>query len=303
MKKSRLGVSLAFVMAVMIIFVIIVMTLSRFLDTEDRSSGISEILDYGNKIGVITIEGTILTCDETLKEMKKFRKKSSIRAILLRINSPGGTVAPAQEIYREIEKVRKKKPVVASIETVGASAAYYIASSADRIVCSKGSITGSIGVIMMLPDIHKVIEKIGVNVNVIKAGAFKDIGSGIKPLDDQERDILQNFAKEVHEQFISDVLQGRKGKIEEDKLREIADGRFFTGQSAKELGLVDSMGNFYDAVKVAANLGGIKGEPELEYPKKRWHSYLDLFMDSASKSLMKGMEYIATTRNQAPIPR
>jgi len=303
MKKSRLGVSLAFVMAVMVIFVIIVMTLSRLLDTEDRSSGISEILDYGNKIGVITIAGTILTCDETLKEMKKFRKKSSIRAILLRINSPGGTVAPAQEIYREIEKVRKKKPVVASIETVGASAAYYIASSADRIVCSKGSITGSIGVIMMLPDIHKVIEKIGVNVNVIKAGAFKDIGSGIKPLDDQERDILQNFAKEVHEQFISDVLQGRKGKIEEDKLREIADGRFFTGQSAKELGLVDSMGNFYDAVKVAANLGGIKGEPELEYPKKRWPSYLDLFMDSASKSLMKGMEYIATTRNQAPIPR
>lgn len=303
MKKSRLGVSLAFIMAVMIIFVIIVMTLSRLLDTEDRSSGISEILDYGNKIGVITIQGTILTCDETLKEMKKFRKKSSIRAILLRINSPGGTVAPAQEIYREIEKIRKKKPVVASIETVGASAAYYIASSADRIVCSKGSITGSIGVIMMLPDIHKVIEKIGVNVNVIKAGAFKDIGSGIKPLDDQERDILQNFAKEVHEQFISDVLQGRKGKIEEDKLREIADGRFFTGQSAKELGLVDSMGNFYDAVKVAANLSGIKGEPELEYPKKRWNSYLDLFMDSASKSLMKGMEYIATTRNQAPIPR
>jgi protease-4 len=303
MKKSRLGVSLAFVMALMIIFVIMVMTLSRLLDTEDRSSGISEILDYGNKIGVISIEGTILTCDETLKELRKFRKKSSVRAILLRINSPGGTVAPAQEIYREIEKIRKKKPVVASIETVGASAAYYIASSADRIVCSKGSITGSIGVIMMLPDIHKVIEKIGVSVNVIKAGAFKDIGSGIKPLDDQERDILQNFAKEVHEQFISDVLQGRKGKIEEDKLRDIADGRFFTGQSAKGLGLVDSMGNFYDAVKVAANLGGIKGEPELEYPKKRWNSYLDLFMDSASKSLIKGMEFIGTTRNQAPIPR
>ena len=268
MKKSRLGVSLAFVMALMIIFVIMVMTLSRLLDTEDRSSGISEILDYGNKIGVISIEGTILTCDETLKELRKFRKKSSVRAILLRINSPGGTVAPAQEIYREIEKIRKKKPVVASIETVGASAAYYIASSADRIVCSKGSITGSIGVIMMLPDIHKVIEKIGVSVNVIKAGAFKDIGSGIKPLDDQERDILQNFAKEVHEQFISDVLQGRKGKIEEDKLRDIADGRFFTGQSAKELGLVDSMGNFYDAVKVAANLGGIKGEPELDTRRK-----------------------------------
>jgi protease-4 len=261
------------------------------------------LLDYGTRIGVIPIEGTIISADDTLKELRRFSKKSSVRAILLRINSPGGTVAPAQEIYREIEKIRKKKPVVTSIETVGASAAYYIASNSDIIVCSNGSITGSIGVIMMLPDLHKVIEKIGVNVNVIKAGAFKDIGTGVKPLSDQEREILQNFATEVHEQFISDVLAGRKGKIEEDKLREIADGRFFTGSSARNLGLVDSMGNFYDAANLAAGLAGIKGEPQLEYPRKKWNSYLDIFMDSAANSFVKGLDYVIQLHHKNPVLR
>ncbi|MCL5126756.1 MAG: signal peptide peptidase SppA [Deltaproteobacteria bacterium] len=300
MKKTRLSLSLTFVFVLMIIFVALVFSVSRFFDDES-SSGLSNILDRGDKIGVIPIEGTISTADQTLKNLRKFMKRSSIRAIVLRINSPGGTVAPAQEIYREIEKIRRKKPVVSSIETVGASAAYYIASSTDRIVCSKGSITGSIGVIMILPDVHKVIEKIGVNVNVIKAGAFKDIGSVIRAPDDKEKDILQNFASEVHEQFISDVIHGRNGKIDEDKLRSIADGQFFTGQKAKELGLVDSIGNFYDAIKIAANMGGIKGEPEIEYPKKKWNSYLDLFMDSASRSALKVIESAASAKDSMPI--
>jgi protease-4 len=303
MKKSRLGVSILFLIFLMAIFVGMVFTFSRFFDSDERSSRMVEFLDYGNKIGVIPIEGTIISSDETLKDLRRFSKKSSIRAIVLRINSPGGTVAPAQEIYREIEKIRKNKPVVASIETVGASAAYYIASSSDRIMCSKGSITGSIGVIMMLPDLHKVIEKIGVNVNVIKAGAFKDIGTGVKPLNDQEREILQNFATEVHEQFISDVLEGRKGKIEETKLREIADGRFFTGSTAKELGLVDSMGNFYDATNLAARLGEVKGEPQLEYPRKKWNSYMDIFMESASRHVVKGLESVGRVQDGAPVPR
>lgn len=303
MKKSRLGVSIIFIIILMILFVGMVATFSKFFDDDERSSRAGGLLDYGNRIGVIPIEGTIISSDETLKELRRFSKKSSIRAILLRINSPGGTVAPAQEIYREIERIRKKKPVVTSIETVGASAAYYIASNSDIIVCSNGSITGSIGVIMMLPDLHKVIEKIGVNVNVIKAGAFKDIGTGVKPLNDKERDILQNFATEVHEQFISDVLSGRKGKIEEDKLREISDGRFFTGSTARTLGLVDSMGNFYDAANLAAGLAGIKGEPQLEYPKKKWNSYLDVFMDSAASGLLKGLEYMSQVHDKTPVLR
>lgn len=302
MSKSRLTGSLTLIIVLIVAFVTLTYTLSIFFEDEDRQSSLSAMLEYGSKVAVIPIEGTIMTADETLKQLRRFSRKSSIRAIVLRINSPGGTVAPAQEIYREIEKVRKKKPVVSSIETVGASAAYYIASITDKIVCSKGSITGSIGVIMMLPDIHKVIEKIGVNVNVIKAGTFKDIGSGIKPLDGKERDILQGFAAEVHEQFISDVMHGRKGKVDEDKLRSIADGRFFTGQSAEKLGLVDSMGNFYDAIKLAAKLGGIKGEPEIEYPKKKWNNYLDLLMGTASRNILQGLEFLGSA-SSAPIPQ
>jgi protease-4 len=268
MKKTRTGKAILFIAFLVVAFIVIAVTASMILETDKETSAWTDLLDYGNKVGVVPIEGTITGSDEILKQLRKFRKKSSVKAIVLRINSPGGTVAPAQEIYREIGKVRKKKPVVSSIETVGASAAYYIASNSDRIVCSAGTITGSIGVIMMLPEIHKVIEKIGVNVNVIKAGKFKDIGTGVRPLTEEERNILETFAENIHEQFIGDVAKGRKDKIDIEKLRSIADGQFFTGEKAKEIGLVDTIGNFYDAVKIAAELGGIKTEAELVYPKK-----------------------------------
>ncbi len=257
------------------------------LNETDETERWSDLLSGGKKIGVIPIEGTITSSDTVLKQLKKFRKRSSVKAIVLRINSPGGAVAPAQEIYREIEKTKKKKPVVASIETVGASAAYYIASPASRVVCSPGTITGSIGVIMVLAEVHKIMEKMGVNVEVVKAGRFKDIGSAVRPLTENERRILETFAHEIHEQFIKDVEAGRKGKITLDKLREIANGSFFTGERAKEWGLVDTLGNFYDAVTIAAELGGIKVEPELVYPKKRWDSYLDLFLESVGKAVAR----------------
>ncbi len=280
MKKSRTGKAILFIVFLIVAFIVISIGVSLVSDSDKDTSAWSDLLDYGNSIGVVTVEGSIITSDDILKQLRKFRKKSSVKAIVLRINSPGGTVAPAQEIYREIEKIKKKKPVVTSMETVGASAAYYIASNSDTIVCSAGTITGSIGVIMMLPEIDKVIEKIGVNVNVIKAGKYKDIGTGLRPLSGDERDILETFAREIHEQFISDVASGRKGKIDAEKLRTIADGRFFTGEKAKELGLVDSIGNFYDAVKIAADLGGIKTEPELIYPKKKWGGVMDVFLES-----------------------
>ena len=284
MKKSRTGKAILFIAFLVAIFIVIAVITSILVEKEKEASAWTDLLDYGNNVGIVTIEGTITSSDEILKQLRKFRKKSSVKAIVLRINSPGGTVAPAQEIYREIEKVRKKKPVVSSIETVGASAAYYIASNSDKIVCSAGTITGSIGVIMMLPEIDKIIEKIGVSVNIIKAGKFKDIGTGFRPLTGEERNILENFANSIHEQFINDVAAGRKDKIEKEKLRTIADGQFFTGEKAKEIGLVDTIGNFYDAVKIAAELGGIKTEPELVYPKKKWGGLIDVFLESAVDS-------------------
>ena len=287
MKKSRTGTAILFIVFLAVGFIIIAAGLAIILNTNEESTGLSEIFEAGNRVGVVQLEGTLVSSDTILKQLRKLRKKSSVKAIVIRINSPGGTVAPAQEIYREIVKTRMKKPVVASMETVGASAAYYVASSANTVVCSQGTITGSIGVIMMLPQIQKIIEKIGVGVNVIKAGKYKDIGSAVRPLTEDERNILQTFAKEIHEQFISDVANGRKGKIDRDKLVSIADGRFFTGEKAKELGLVDEIGNFYDAVRIAGKLGGIKGEPELVYPKKKWDSYLDLFLDSCANTINK----------------
>jgi protease IV len=287
MKKTRTGKAILFIAFLVVAFIVIAVIASMILETDKETSAWTDLLGYGNNVAVVPIEGTITSSDEILKQLRKFRKKSSVKAIVLRINSPGGTVAPAQEIYREIGKVRKKKPVVSSMETVGASAAYYIASNSDKIVCSAGTITGSIGVIMMLPEIHKVIEKIGVNVNVIKAGKFKDIGAGFRPLTGEERNILETFAENIHEQFIGDVAAGRKDKIDIEKLRSIADGQFFTGEKAKEMGLVDTIGNFYDAVKIAAEMGGIKTEPELIYPKKKWGGLLDVFLESAMVSVSR----------------
>lgn len=187
MRKSRTGLAVLIVAILVAILIVILIGVSLVSESDKDASAWTEFLDFGNKIGVVTIEGTITTSDEILKQLRKFKKRPSVKAIVLRINSPGGTVAPAQEIYREILKTKQKKPVVVSMETVAASAAYYISSSADRIVCSQGTITGSIGVIMMLPDLHKVIDKIGVNVSVIKAGKFKDIGSSFREMTSEEK--------------------------------------------------------------------------------------------------------------------
>jgi protease IV len=303
MTKSRTGTAVLIIAVLVAILIVVLISVSLVSDSEKEASAWSEFLDLNNKIGVVTIEGTITTSDEILKQLRKFKKRPSIKAIVLRINSPGGTVAPAQEIYREITKIKKKKPVVVSMETVAASAAYYISSSADRIVCSQGTITGSIGVIMMLPDLHKVIDKIGVNVSVIKAGKFKDIGSSFREMTGEEKNILETFASEIHEQFISDVAEGRKGKIEKENLRTIADGRFFTGERAKEMGLVDSIGNFYDAVKIAQELGNIKTEPDLVYPKKKWDNVMDLVMESAVGSFTRAVDQARTLPPSSPIVR
>lgn len=290
MQKSRTGRTILFIVLVVGGFLVLSLIVTRMIGSDEESAGWKDWLGQGDKIGVLRLEGVMASSDETLKRLKKYRKNPSIRAIVIRINSPGGTVAPAQEIYREIIRTKQKKPVVVSMETVGASAAYYVASASDRIVCSNGTITGSIGVIMMMADIHAIIEKIGVNVNVIKAGKYKDIGSGVRALTEEERNILEGFAREIHEQFIADVLAGRKGKIDEEKLRTIADGRFFSGEKAKEFGLVDTIGNFYDAVKIAAELGGIKTEPTLVYPEKKWENYLELFAESTTESAVKALD-------------
>jgi len=223
-------------------------------------------LDDGDKVGIIEIEGMITDALPIIEDLKYFRKNDQVKAILVRINSPGGGVAPSQEIYREIIKSKNDKPIIVSMGTVAASGGYYIASAANGIIANTGTITGSIGVIMGFTNFEALFQKIGLQTSVIKSGEFKDMGSPTRQMTPEEQAFLKSFVTEIHEQFIHDVSQGRDMTIEE--IRSIADGRILTGDQAKKFGLIDRIGNYDDAVQWAGRLGGIQGEISIMYPPK-----------------------------------
>lgn len=228
------------------------------------------------KVGVVEVSGAITDAKATLNHLKKFSDSETIRAIVLRINSPGGAVGPSQEILEEVYKIRKKKKVVASLGTVAASGGYYIASGADVIVANPGTLTGSIGVIMNFTNIEQLFHKLGIELFNLKAGKFKDVGSPTRPMTPVEKEYLQKLLDNVHEQFIIDVARGRR--LLAHKVREVADGRIFTGEIAKDLGLVDQLGNLPDAIDLAGRLGGIKGKVEAVHLPKEKLSLLNLFL-------------------------
>lgn len=219
----------------------------------------------GGKVAIVNIKGVIIDSSSTIDEIKQYRKNPAIKAIILRIDSPGGAVVPSQEIYEEIKRTTKVKPVVVSMGSVAASGGYYISCPASKIIANPGTITGSIGVLMELPNIKGLLDKLGIKSEIVKSGKYKDITSPFKPLQKDEREVLQKLIDDVHEQFMNAVSEGRKIPIE--NVRKIADGRVFTGIKAKELGLVDEIGDLDHAIKVAAQLGKIRGEPEIVHKK------------------------------------
>lgn len=229
-----------------------------------------------DKVGVIEINGLITKSTPTLKDLRKFQEEDRIKAIVVRIDSPGGAVGPSQEIMREIEKVRKTKKVVASCGTVAASGGYYVACAADLIMANPGTATGSIGVIMKLVNVEDLVKKLGVNFYSLQAGDLKDLGTPFRPMTPEERAVLQTLLDDIHQQFIADIARNRKIPLE--KMKKLADGSVYTGQKAKELGLVDEMGNFEDAVEKAGRLGGIKGKVETVFPEKRRYSLLSFIL-------------------------
>jgi protease-4 len=232
----------------------------RGLFSEDHSRDTKK-----NQVGVVEIAGAIVESDETLRQIKAFRDDDRIKAIVVRINSPGGGVGASQEIYREIRKTTQTKKVVASMASVAASGGYYVAAATDKIMANPGTVTGSIGVIMGYTNIEKLLEKIGVLPVVIKSGRYKDLGSPVRELAPEEREILQQFSDGLHAQFISDVAQGRG--LDEAKVVAVADGRVFTGKWALEYGLVDQLGNLEDALALAGQLAGLEGEVNAVYPE------------------------------------
>jgi len=240
-------------------------------------------LPFGEKIGVISLEGTILDSQTILSQLVSFKEDKDISAVIIRINSPGGAVAPSQEIFREIQKTSQVKKVVASLGSVAASGGYYVAAAADHIIANPGTITGSIGVIVEFIQIEDLLKKIGVGFEVLKSGQFKDIGSPVRKLTPQDKAVIQGLIGDIQEQFVQAVAEGRGMPVE--KVREIADGRVFSGEKAKEIGLVDGLGNFQDAVDTTKEMAGIHGEVELVYPKKAGFRILDLFRDEVARSL------------------
>jgi len=227
-------------------------------------------LSMEDRVAVIRVEGVILDAQSTVSDLKRFGENPSIKAIVLRIDSPGGGVVPSQEIYDAVQRVRNKnnKAVIASMGTVAASGGYYIAAATDRIIANPGTLTGSIGVIMETANVEGLLRKIGVEGIVVKSGKFKDIGSPIRKMSQEEQALLQSVMDDVHKQFIDAVAEGRS--LEVSTVQALADGRIFTGRQAKEAKLVDELGNLDDAIQLAADLAGIEGEPKVVEPRRRF---------------------------------
>ncbi|MEK6691472.1 MAG: signal peptide peptidase SppA [Nitrospirota bacterium] len=256
---------------IFLIFVFFIVTYSIITITKKR------VPIFGDKVALVRIEGVILDSKKAIEQLKRYKEDKSVKAIVIRVDSPGGGVVPSQEIYEEIKKIKEKgeKKVVISMGAMAASGGYYISCPADKIVANPGSITGSIGVIMELANIEGLLEKIGVKSVVVKSGKHKDIGSVLRAMSAEEKEILQRVLDDVHNQFIEAVAKGRG--IKEDVVRGIADGRIFTGKQAKELGLIDEIGNLEDTIKIAARISGIKGEPQV-VTEERKPSFLELLL-------------------------
>ncbi len=245
-------------------------------------------LDFGEKVGVVEITGIIKEATPVVNSLKQFRKDDSIKAIVLRIDSPGGGVGPSQEIYREVRKTVKTKKVVASMGAVAASGGYYVAAGTDGIVANPGTITGSIGVIMGFTNFEAVLKKIGLIPIVIKSGPYKDTGSPVRPMSAEEREMLEQFVRKIHSQFVKDVASGRN--MAEQNVEKVADGRIFSGEDAVALGLVDRLGNLEDAVEWAGRLGGITGEIATVYAKRKKLPLLKYLLDTSISTLVDRIE-------------
>ncbi|HEY4696065.1 MAG TPA: signal peptide peptidase SppA [Candidatus Hydromicrobium sp.] len=246
---------------------------------EIRLEGVISAEKYSGLFG-----GETVTPEEIISQLDDAEKNPNVKAILLRVNSPGGSPAASQEIYEELRKM--EKPVVVSVSDTCASGAYYISSAADRIIANRSSSVGSIGVIMQIPNYEDLYEKLGIKYTTIKQGKYKDIGSSDRPITAEEKKLLEAQLKEIYRQFISDVAEARNMEISE--VEELATGWVFLGTEALKLGLIDSIGNYKDAIDVAAELGGIEGEPNV-IREEISYSLMDLilgyFLNSAARKI------------------
>lgn len=267
MKRSPVLIGVVVIGIVLVFFFLSVFAITRI------TGGGNTVFAMGDKIAVVKIKGVIKDSKAVIDQLLRFKKDRSVKAIVLRIDSPGGGVGPSQEIYKEVRKIGDEKKVVVSMGSVAASGGYYIACAADKIVANPGTIIGSIGVIVEFANIEELTKKVGFKRVIIKSGEYKDVMSPFRDITERERSMLQGVVDSVHNQFIEAIAEGRNLKKEE--VVAIADGRIFSGEQAKALGLVDALGNLQDAISMTAEIVGIKDEPKVIYPPKERFSILD----------------------------
>jgi protease-4 len=271
MSKKVLIILVSIVFVVGVLFAVSVKIAKTLMDGTDTS------LSSKEGVGLVEVKGMILDSKETIRQLRHFLKQSGVKAVVLRVDSPGGVVAPSQEIYEEVKKFAAKKKIIVSMGSLAASGGYYISAPATMIYANPGTITASIGVILKLSNIEALMDKIGIKSYTLKTGKYKDSGSPVREFSAEDRAMLQSVIDNTHEQFIRAVAEGRKLPIED--VRKIADGRILSGEQAKTNKLVDRLGTLQDAIEEAGKQAGIKGEPELILPPKKKINYFDVLAD------------------------
>jgi len=244
------------------------------------SSSKSKRFSFNNKVGVVLIEGVISDSIEIVEQIEEFGSNDSITAVVLRVDSPGGGVAASQEIYDAVKELKEKKKVVASMGSIAASGGLLIACAADKIVANPGTITGSISAIMQFANFEELLKKIGMKSSVVKSGEYKDIGSPVREMTPEEKIIIQELVDDIYNQFVDVIVKDRN--LPREKVVEIADGRVFSGRKAKELGLVDQLGDMSSAAKLALSLSGKEGKYDLVYPRKKSNSVFDYLIEGTA---------------------
>lgn len=282
MKKQPILIGIIVIGVIMVVFVGSILLLTLIFRREAPS------FTGGEKVGVVEITGVISNSKEVIHQIKAFAEDGGVKAIVLRIDSPGGGVGASQEIYREVTKAKQMKKVVASLGGVAASGGYYVACGAEKIVANPGTITGSIGVVMSFANLEELMKKIGYKGYVIKSGTHKDIGSPFREMTPEEKILLQGVIDTVHHQFVTAVAEERGLPME--KVEAIADGRIFAGEQALTLGLVDELGNLEDTIALAAQMAGIEGRPHVVYARKRKPSIVDLFINEIAQRLREEVQ-------------
>jgi protease-4 len=276
MKKGWMVWSAVGVGAMLLLFALCVLVATALFGDRETMMG-------GDGVGLVEVKGIIIDGTETIRQLRVLKKNKRVKAVVLRVDSPGGVVGPSQEISAQVKELAKVKKVVVSMGSVAASGGYYISVPATLIYANPGTITGSIGVLMKFSNIEGLMGKVGLKAFTIKTGKFKDVGSPARAMKPEERAMLQGVIDSTHRQFVRAVAEGRKLPV--PTVAALADGRIFSGEQALALKLVDRLGTLQDAIDEAARLGGVKGEPELIRPPKKRTPALDLLVEGTAEHL------------------